>query len=104
MQETDYIIYEHCGRGCPVNHRTSRALASCIWRKALYIRGSGRFASLSTCFEQHAGRYSKISLFETPEEAERHQAGIDSSGCSGGCTGRHRLVELAPELLGLIAS
>jgi len=102
MQETEYTIYSRCG--CPVNHRAARALARCIWRKALYIRGAWRFASVSTCLESRPGKYSKIQLFETPEEAERHHTGINSSGCSGNChgPGKHRLVELATELLGLI--
>jgi hypothetical protein len=63
--------------------------------KAVWIQGSGEYASISDC-----PRGPTIILHRTREQAERAKAFIDRLGCGGRCLGEpsHSIVHLtAPE-------
>lgn len=89
---TTYKLYRQ--HNCSRNHRKWETVAKCVWPRAYWIHGDGRFAVLAWC------RVLTITLHEFPEPAEESKAFIDRYGCGGRCTGNHQIIELAPSLLG----
>jgi hypothetical protein len=59
------------------------------WRRATWIDGHGRWASISEC-----SRGPTVVLHETRAQAEAAKSVIDSTGCGGGCTGRHSVIDM----------
>lgn len=74
---------------CSHQHRTLNALLKCLWPRAAWYMGAGRFASLAHC------RSLTVFLYPTLEEAEDAKAGIDRIGCGGGCDRRHEVVSIS---------
>jgi hypothetical protein len=90
-------------RSCGRRHKTWHAVASCRWRKGLsWVQGdppaSGPcVACVSFCRGAHYGHeYVTVTLHATEAEALRRKAGIDSSGCGGSCTKKHRIFMMTP--------
>jgi hypothetical protein len=79
--------------GCGRAHRTWRALAKCRWRKAEWVSGNGRFASVSYC-----PRGITVQLYADRVEAEQAKAFIDRLACGGRCIGPsgHKIADLGP--------
>ena len=65
-------------------------MAKCVWPRAAWIEGDGGFALLARC------GVLTVTLWPTPEEAEKAKAMIDHAGCGGHCRGApgHEIVEL----------
>lgn len=59
------------------------------WKDAIWIIGSGEYASLSYCNDQPT-----VMLFGTQMEAEIAKLCIDDTGCGGNCRRRHEVVYL----------
>lgn len=76
---------------CQARHRTFRTLAKCIWPRAAWISGNGRYALLARC------RVLTVSLWTDPAEAEASKRVIDASACGGLCrhAAGHEIVQLA---------
>lgn len=87
---------------CERKHRTWNVAAKCIWPRASWITGEGKYALIAYC---HSGPTTAdtwtITLWSDPAEAEKAKAEIDRSGCGGGCVfaAGHEIVELHPEIL-----
>jgi hypothetical protein len=82
------ISCPHCG----AVHRFWRTVAKCRWRKAEWITGSGRYASVSYC-----PRGITVILFAERAAAEAARRGIDKWRCGGMCCGRHSVVDLGAD-------
>ena len=78
------MSYPRCGH----NHRTTRALAKCLWPRAAWIVGEGEFAVLAHC------RALTVSLWADAAAAEESKLFIDRSKCGGLCRGAHEVVHL----------
>lgn len=77
----------YCGR----THRSYRTLARCLWPRAVWVCGTGPYATAARC------RVLTVQLHPTLEAAQAAKRVIDSSGCGGKCpcTGRgHELIRL----------
>ncbi len=61
-------------------------------KRALWIEGDAQFALLAWC----GGL--KITLWPTPEQAERRKTVIDKTMCGAGCTGRHEIIDLSMDV------
>lgn len=85
-----YKIYRR--HNCVRKHRTFQTAAKCIWPRAAWVQGEGRFALLAYC------RVLTVSLHETAEAAEDSKAFIDEFHCGGMCYGRHEVLELDLEV------
>lgn len=84
------VPYKSHGKGCPNrSHRTWAAIGRCIWPRAIWVQGSGAWASVAYC------RATTVMLHETESDARQSLQVIDRFGCSGRCTRRHQLVRLA---------
>jgi hypothetical protein len=59
------------------------------WPKAIWIEGSGQYASVSLC---NPG--PTVVLCRTYAEAKALKRQIDETGCSGQCTGKHAIFEV----------
>lgn len=85
-----YTVYrEH---NCWSRHRTWRKTAECIWPRAVWVTGEGRFALLARC------HVLTVTLWETPEEAEERKRFIDRTACGGRCHRDHKIIELAASI------
>jgi hypothetical protein len=71
-------------------HPTVRA-ARRKWPKAIWIIGSGEYASVSLC---RPG--TTVMLFETQAEADTAKDFINETGCGGGCRGDHVVIKIPP--------
>ena len=69
--------------------RTSIGKARKRWPNAIWIIGSGDYASVSHCPPEVT-----VMLFSTRMEAEIAKAGIDATACGGSCRRRHEIVFL----------
>lgn len=80
-----YLIrrYESCN--CTKRHRTFRAMARCIWRRACWITGNGPYASVSNCGA------TTVMLYSDMLAAHKALEFIDELGCGGQCFGNHTL-------------
>lgn len=73
---------------CDTRHRSFNKLARCIWPRAGWISGEGRYALLAHC------RVLTVTLWDDPAEAERQKRFIDETACGGLCRRSHEIVEL----------
>jgi len=73
---------------CHAEHRTLRALAKCMWPRAVWVAGEGRYATLAHC------DVLTVQLHQTREAAESALGMIDRTGCGGGCHRHHELIRL----------
>jgi len=73
-----------CGR----EHRSHRALANCLWPRAAWIAGTGRYALLAHC------DVLTIQLHRTMRAALDSKAAIDLTACGGACQRSHEIVDL----------
>lgn len=71
---------------CSQSHRTPRTFMRCAVPRAAWVSGQGRYAVIAWC------RVPTVTLWRTPEEAQRARRQIDSTGCGGGCSRRHDTV------------
>lgn len=72
------------------NHRTWNKTAECIWPRAVWVAGEGRYALLAHC------RVLTVTLWSDSTKAEEQKAIIDRSACGGMCNKAHEIVELDP--------
>lgn len=77
---------------CSSQHRTWKALKSCLWPRAAWVAGLGSWAVVAYC------RVTTVTLWETEDEAREAMGIIDATACGGRCNGRHQLIHLSPEL------
>ena len=78
---------------CYSAHRTHRAMAKCIWRNAIWIAGTGPYATVSYCRRPDIrGDQTSVQLHATLEAAQKSWATMQP--CGGYCQGNHRLVVL----------
>jgi len=63
--------------------------ARMTWPKALWIEGSGRYASVSFCAPGPT-----VVLCRTYAAAKALKRQIDDTGCGGQCTGKHAIFEM----------
>ena len=85
------IKYRRCHERCTVrHHRTLENHVRCIWRRALWIQGEGRFASVTYC----GG--TTVVLSPTLADARVWKQQADHFGCGGRCRGKaaHKIVEV----------
>lgn len=80
------VIYRR--HNCTRRHRTYRTFAKCIWPRAEWILGDGPYATIAYC------RVTTIELHADLDAARCALAVIDSTGCGGRCSRRHKLVQL----------
>jgi hypothetical protein len=80
----------HRRHNCTRNHRTYKAAAKCIWRKAEWITGEGPYAVLAYC------SVLTITLHATIESADEALYVIGDTGCGGKCRRDHTIRILAP--------
>jgi hypothetical protein len=75
---------------CAATHRTYNRMARCIWRRACWVSGEGRYATIAQCGP------TTVMLHAQLNAAREALALINSSGCGGVCRGAggHRLIEL----------
>jgi len=73
---------------CTKNHRTTRTLAECMFRRAAWISGTGDYACLAWC------DVLTVQLYATAEEATAAKHRIDSTACGSRCTKRHEVARL----------
>lgn len=73
---------------CSRTHRTWATLAACMWPRAAWITGNGRYAVVARC------RALTVTLHETIDDAEMAKRVIDGSACGGMCWGNHELIEI----------
>jgi len=66
-----------------------REKAKKLYKKAIWIHGDGRYATLSAC-----GGNLTVMLHETPQNARDAMRDIDKLGCGGACVNKHWLVDL----------
>jgi hypothetical protein len=85
----------HPCRVCGRRHRTWHAFAKCRWPRALWIAGSGPWASVAHC-SHHTTPGPTVQLYRTHAGAAQAKAIIDSTGCGGCCSGAmgHKVVGL----------
>jgi hypothetical protein len=81
-----YKLYR--SHNCTANHRTHRAMAKCIWKRAEWITGDGPYALLAHC------RVLTVTLHQRPETAEAGRQTIDETACGGACYGKHEIIQL----------
>lgn len=82
---------------CERRHHSYAAMAKCIWKKAAWVKGDGKYASVSYCTKNRSGwmwAEATVMLFTSLGEAETAKDWIDHGGCGGACTRRHELIEL----------
>lgn len=60
------------------------------YKRAIWIQGDGRYATVSTC-----NGSATVMLHATREKAQQAKQGIDSWGCGGSCVNAHKIVDLA---------
>ncbi len=89
-------------RACGRRHVSWHTLARCRWRRAVWVAGEGRYASVSLCGHS-VGRgrmvYTTVELHPTRESAERAKAIIDRLGCGGRCCRDHFVTDLVHSAL-----
>ena len=68
---------------------TYYAKAKKIWKKAEWICGEGRYASLAHCIN-----ILTVMLHKTRQEAQKAKEDIDEGGCGGGCYKDHSVVDI----------
>ncbi|GEN78706.1 hypothetical protein [Actinotalea fermentans] len=73
---------------CRRQHRTWRALATCMFPRAAWITGDGPFAVLAWC------GVTSVTLHADTDAATRALEIVNASGCGGRCTRDHELVRL----------
>ena len=81
-----YKLYRR--HNCTRRHGTYHVAAKCIWPRAVWIIGEGRFALLAWC------RVLTVTLHDNPTSAEEAKALIDHTACGGMCSRRHEIVEI----------
>lgn len=84
-------IYQR--HNCTANHRTWKALKSCLWPRAAWVAGAGQWAVVAYC------RVTTVTLWEDEGEARAAMGTIDAAACGGMCNGRHQLIWLADGLV-----
>ena len=67
---------------------TCHEKAKKIWKRAEWIDGEGRHASLAHCVDL------TIQLYKSMEEVEKAKEAIDRMGCGGGCYKDHAVVDI----------
>src|SRR5262245_61005755 len=85
-------------RRCGRRHRTWRTLACCRWRRAIWVSGNGRFASVSLCAHSvGGGRYedTTVQLYREHDAAVAAKRTIDATGCGNSCSRNHFVTDLA---------
>ncbi len=80
------VIYRR--HNCERKHRTLSTLAKCIWPRAAWILGDGKFATVAYC------RVTTVALHADLNSAQSAMSLIDSTGCGGMCSRRHKMVQL----------
>jgi hypothetical protein len=88
-------------RRCGRRHRTWRAFALCVWPRAIWVYGDGRWASYSGC--PHLGPRGReyavtVELHPTRAGCERAKEMIDRGHCGNCCRKDHRVIDLAREI------
>jgi hypothetical protein len=78
---------------CGQQHRTWFAVAECLYKRSLWVRGNGPFATVSSCAPGIS-----VLLHNTEDEARKALALIDELSCGGSCHKAHRLVDLRDAL------
>ena len=80
---------------CERSHRTYLTFAKCVFPRAIWIEGEGPWAVLAWCGRGPTRSTTlTVTLWATGPEANEALGPIDSSGCGGGCTGRHEIILL----------
>lgn len=89
---------------CERQHRSYRAVAQCLWRRAVWVMGQGPYATLS-CDNHDTKPYLRRSrgsrsvvLHAALADALEAITVIDQSGCGGGCRRDHKLIDLTEVL------
>ncbi len=93
----DFRAVPYRRHGCTRRHRSLNTLLRCVWPKAHWITGSGRWASVSRC------RGVTVMLWPAEAEARRALEAIAAFGCGGRCTQKHALIRLSDELVAGVA-
>lgn len=81
---------------CDSRHRTFNTKARCLWPRAIWIMGEGKYAVLAWCCGSYGWMKGKktltVTLWETHEEAVKAMRQIDETGCGGKCSGDHEII------------
>jgi hypothetical protein len=81
---------------CQKRHRNYRTFAQCVFHYALWIAGTGQFASVSRCPHSGPGwRKTTVILHQTPAAAFMAREVIDRNGCGGQCQKDHEVICLS---------
>lgn len=72
-----------------VKKRTYYSIAKERYKRAVYIVGEGRYATVSTC----NGSIS-VHLHKTQQESRKAIEFINNTGCGSCCTKNHRIIDL----------
>lgn len=83
---------------CNAKHRTTKAMARCVWPNALWIVGTGAYATVSYCRRPDTrGDQTTVMLHPDAERARAALSLINSDACGGFCQHRHDIVILEAE-------
>lgn len=73
---------------CAKQHRSQATLAACVWPRAEWIAGNGRFALLAHC------DVLTVTLHHTRAGALESKVFIDRLACGHACHRAHEIFEL----------
>lgn len=80
---------------CERQHRTPKAMAKCLWPNAIWIVGTGPYATVSHCRRPEVrGDQTTVMLHATADRARTALNFIDRLACGGFCQRRHDLLLL----------
>lgn len=74
---------------CSRQHRTHRTLVKCLWPRAAWAAGDGRYALLAHC------DVLTITLHKTMQSAGDSKDFIDRTGCGHACHRAHEILDLS---------
>lgn len=85
-------------RSCGRRHKAWRTLAKCRWKKAIWVEGDGRWASVSLC--PHSVGFNRyqattVQLYDDRDEASRAKDRIDRLACGNSCSRQHFIFDMA---------
>lgn len=71
---------------CKVAHRKYEVMAKCLWPRAVWVTGDGKYALVAYC-----GQVS-VTLWGTHPKALSEMEGLRL--CGHACTGNHRVIDM----------
>jgi len=84
-------------RALPPLWPASPHLACCRWRRAIWVSGEGRYASVSLCghLVGRGWQDTPVQLYRERDDAEAANRAIDATGCGNRCSRNHFTTDLA---------